>query len=347
MRRGLALVIEGSQHLRLAVALGQALSEAGFRVSLISPSVSDEQMLPEHFCHVVTDIYAVPGFLQEVGLLLFLTNESSPFCMFSNKVALAAELTGTPALAIQHGWIQPGLNFKSATRRVGYVGRGVDNSRAIVHFARVLRYDGEDGIGYPLLKSEARRMSVPSSATLRVLVATNFNWGVYARESIAGFLRALTGLRVMFPGMRFSHRGHPAEQKQGITAELGLHLDVLSIEAAPNALEEALNSADVVVSTPSTIALDAIAAGVPAFVFCPPEFAEVRGLVGYPAFQGVEDLQLRFRRLLSESYYERPPIKAFDPESLLRHITTELTRTAPYALSCEDYVRFAGLVKTC
>lgn len=345
MRTGVAIVAEGAQHLRLARVIGESLAAGGIEASLIAPTVLDEATAPACFRWIVSDIYAVPGFLQRVGLVLFFTNESSPFCMFSNKIGLAAEMTRTAAISVQHGWIQPGLNYSSARRRVGYVGRGSDNAHAIVHFSPVIRYDGEQGIGYPLIRSGRVEIRTPKSPEMRVLIATNFNWGVYSRESIVSFLRAMVAIKTVFPQISFLHRGHAAERSQGIAAELGFYLEVLEAVPARGELEEALSAADVVISTPSTVALDAVAAGVPAFVFCPSEFETVRPAMGYPAFSNAIELQEKIGAMICEAKYDPPPIDGFNGERLNALVREALVGAGDYRLSNADYVNFARLVK--
>jgi hypothetical protein len=345
MRNDVLFVCEGRQHLTSATVLAKHLEKVGIKPLLYYPHAIPEEPALHVFKHMSNDIFVLPGILQWVGLVVFFTNESSPFCMVSNKIGFIAKRTGTPTVTVQHGWIQPGLNYSADLPKVGFTGRGTDNSPALWHFSPVLKFFGEDGIGYPNAGSNAP-IKISKNKAINALISTNFNWNVYSRESIVAFLRALIATKENFPFINFLHRAHPAENPESISAELGFYMDILGATSGswPD-IGSALDWADVVISTPSTVVLDAYYKGVPSFVYKPPGFENSLAQAEGITFSNGNELTSMMGALLTEGKYSDPKFPGFNPDRFEAVVREMISNAKPFNLQEEDYLQFVSFCK--
>lgn len=346
MRSLVLFVCEGAQHLANGRLLARALGNAGIRSCLYYPHELTPDVDVGVFDFVMNDIFAVPGFLRDVGLVVFFTHESSPYCMVSNKIGFIAKETGASCMTIQHGWIQPGFNFRTPIKRVAFKGRDTDNSRAISHFSKVVSFFGDDGIGFPPLNAKQKRIGIDKRTEYNVLLATNFNWGVYSRENIVAFMRCVQQLGSAFPSLLIAHKAHSAEKSQNITGELGFYLDSLGVVSREwPSIESALAWADIVISTPSTVVLDAMSKNTPVFVFSTERFTSALEDMRSISFSLPSDLVGKIGHLLADNVYECPELKPFDSEKFVRIIRDGLARSKPYSLDEEAFLRYCMYAK--
>lgn len=345
MRNHILFVCEGVQHLASTMALGKHLKKIGMEASLFYPRAFPQLPGLRNFKFLITDKLAIPGMLQNVGLVVFFTNESSPFCMTSNRIGFIAKKTGTPTVTVQHGWLQPGLNYHSTHRKVGFIERESDNSHAIWHFSPIINFFGNDGIGYPLGVTPTP-IEMPNREELNVLISTNFNWNVYSRESIVGFLRSLISLKQNFPFLNLMQRAHPAERSKDLSNEIGFYMDIAGVSEGqwPDILG-AIEWADIVVSTPSTAVLDAYFKGVPAFIYKPEEFANALADVNGISFNNGKELTALVGTLITKKHYADPCFPSFDAARFESAIKKHLGRAKPFNLSEEDFLTYVGLCR--
>ncbi|NIE73915.1 hypothetical protein F3J45_05580 [Pantoea sp. Ap-967] len=224
------------------------------------------------FDQITTEPHTVPGLLEKTKLVLLGAHESTPHCKVSNAIGYLCKQTGTAHASIQHGWIQPGHNFSSTLKRIDYRGTETDNSLSLFHFSKLLSFFGDDGIGYPYPNSTVRKLS--SNAIHNIIIATNFNWGVYSKHQIVSFIYAIKEIRAKYPQSTMIHRPHPAEKKEQINqdwAEAYKQCNIKCTSEHPESLE--LDWASLVISTPSTIALDYITTNTPTALYAPEPFA--------------------------------------------------------------------------
>jgi hypothetical protein len=345
MRNDVLFVCEGRQHLTSAIVLATHLQKVGINALLYYPHDIPEETALHVFKHMSNDIFVLPGILQWVGLVVFFTNESSPFCLVSNKIGFIAKKTGTPTVTVQHGWIQPGLNYSAGLPKVGFTGRGTDSSPALWHFSPVLEFFGEDGIGYPNASDNAP-INIPKNKAVNALLSTNFNWNVYSRESIVAFLRALIVAKENFPFINFVHRAHPAESPESISAELGFYMDILGCTSGSwTDIGSALGWADVIVSTPSTVVLDAYYMGIPIFVYKPSGFENYLTQADGIAFSNGSELTSMMGALLTEGQYPDPKFPRFNPDRFEAVAREMMVNAKPFDLQEEDYLQFISFCK--
>jgi len=268
MRDGIFFVCESLGGLNLAARM-----VSQFNFNCPTYVFLPEKLLKSNFDMVLSfDFYTanpqtIPGILQWIKLVILGAHESTPHCRISNAVGYLAKATNTSHVSIQHGWIQPGLNFKTNTPNIDYKGINTDNSQSLFHFSRVIRFFGKDGIGYP---SPEIKTAESLSHRNRCIVATNFNWGVYSTEDIATFCDCVAGVRLEYPDAKMVHRPHPAERSQGINDEFVKLCTEIGMEDTSDCPgSEKLDWPDLVVSTPSTIVLDYISTGVHTVVYAP------------------------------------------------------------------------------
>jgi hypothetical protein len=346
MRNTVLIVCESVQHLAMATVLSKTLVDSGVRTSLYWSHAITEDMRVASYDHVLNDMLAIPGYLQRVSVVVFFTHEASPACLNSIRIGFIAKRSGAAVVTIQHGWIQPGLNFETSLKRVGFAGHDVDNSLAVRHFSPVIKYFGEDGIGYPLMQGDPVVTPVVKSNTQKVLIATNFNWGVYSRENVVAFLRSIRELKSNFPSLQLFHRGHPAEHLGGLKSEVGFYLEEVGVEKEPwGTLAEAMVWSDFVLTTPSTVALDARVYSRPVFVFTPPVFESAVSDYGFPAFFSPSTLTAQVSALLSDRFYAPPEVPRYRPAEFLAKINALQMQSRDYELDEESFLQYIGFLK--
>lgn len=346
MRDNVLFVCEGIQHLASTIALAGHLKKAGISSCLYHRHPIRDNPQRRIFKYVVNDRFAIPGLLQHIGLVIFLTHESSPFCMMSNKIGFIARKTNTPAITVQHGWIQPGLNYQGTLSEVGFTGRGSDNSPALWHFSPVLKYFGENGIGYPT-GSFTPHIEYPQADNINVLISTNLNWNVYSRENIVGLLRSLIALKQNFPFLNLMHRPHPAEKSETMVAELGMYMETIGIEKGQWAnIDSAIDWADIVISTPSTAVFDAYFKGIPTFVCKFNGFEEALADASGITFTNGNELNNLISKLLTEREYSDPEFPPFKPEIFGDIVKKHLKNTRPFNLTEEDFLQYSDFCKS-
>lgn len=329
--------VEGFQHLEAAKVFARLFKEDGKDTAIYYPHDVDTDPLTE-FDNRVTDILAVPGFLRYVCLMVTFTNETSPQCMRTNLFTYAAKRTNTAVIAIQHGWLQPGLNFDSGQKNVGFIS-GSDNSRAVSHFGKQVEWEGEDGIGYFGL-TEGTEITLPKPRQDRysALVCTNLNSTVFTREQAFQFWRCVSRLQDVFPYLRLYHRGHPAENSLAEFDALGMG-DIARKMArsptSPHPMSASLVGMDFAIVTPSTTALDCVGAGVPTFLFEEKSFIGKLDAFAGNLFRTHEDLIGLVRRLLGAAEYRKPTYPAFSPLKFTKIAYEAIRTTGEYVMSEE------------
>lgn len=219
----------------------------------------------EPFNYITTDPHTVPGMLAHIKLVFLGAHESTPHCRTSNAIGFIAKKTGTALASIQHGWIQPGHNFTSSIKRIAYRGISTDNSRSLFHFSQILSFFGDDGIGYPYPADE------PATAiknNKNIIIATNFNWGIYDQSQVDTFTNSVKSLRNRFPDWTIVHRPHPAEKQETIENTWAAIYQEYNIGSTrENSESQELSWPSLVVSTPSSIALDYITIKTPTVLY--------------------------------------------------------------------------------
>lgn len=340
MREIVLLCVEGAQQLKQSVVYSRALREEGIRTAIFSPNSLPDSVLTREFNFQVGDLLAVPGFLKSVGLVLFFTNESSPVCLTSIMVSKIAKLTGCSVIGVQHGWIQPGLNYISGLSRTEFSGRRGDNSKAIHHFSEVIEWFGDEGIGFPFKKEEVDPV-IPEHPEINLLICSNFNWGVYSNENIVGFLKSVKDLSVRLPSASLCHRPHPAEKNMNLGATIGFYSDFFKTHDAEwDSIDSALAWADIVITTPSTTVLDAICKGKPVFIYDNGAFDSVLENFKDICFSGEAELASKVYNLLSGGDYEFPSIEKFVPSRFTSRVRSEMSKTSEYNLSEDNFLDF-------
>lgn len=348
MRRQVLFCVEGSQHLEYAKTLASTAQKDGIYSSLFyAHPINSLSKLPE-FKHVINDVFAVPGFLQNIGLVVFFTNETSPFCMRSNLISWAAKKSGASTVCIQHGWLQPGFNFSTDTKLIGFV-NPADNSQCVAPFSRMIGWEGENGIGYPGLKSEVR-INYPdySVRELSILVCTNFNWGLYTKESIVRFYRSLRDLKSKIPSIRLMHRPHPAEKSTEIFEELGLSLaefGLLPAPVSPIPFSSVIIGVDMVLTTPSTVVLDALSSNVPVFMYRDKPFMQfIKGFERI-TFSSSNELIQKASELIDNRSYPSINAYVYNENKVIDIINEGIRDSKPYKFEEEDFFHFAQYTK--
>lgn len=340
MRNIVLLCVEGAQQLKQSVVYSRALKGQGIKTAIFSPNSLPDSVLVREFDFQIGDLLAVPGFLKNVGLVLLFANESSPICLTSIMVSKVARLTGCSVISVQHGWIQPGLNYISNLSRTEFSGRQGDNSKAIHHFSPVIEWFGDDGIGFPFKNHEIDPV-VPEHPEINFLVCSNFNWGVYSNENIVGFLKSIKNLSVRLPSANFCHRPHPAEKNMDLAGIIGFYSESFKNQQLEwDSIDSALAWADIVITTPSTTALDSICKGKPVYIYDNGAFDSVLNQFKEICFTGEATLYSKICSLLSGGEYRFPNVKSFAPEKLVRRLQLEMAKSSEYKLSEGDFLEF-------
>jgi len=346
MREIVLFVCEGTQHLAAAIELAKVLKKTNIECSLFYAHAYPDEPECKVFKNILNDIMIVPGYLQYVGLTVFFTNESSPYCMSSTRIGFIAKRTGTPTITMQHGWIQPGLNFQTNLSRIGFLGRGTDSSLGLWHFSPILTYFGEDGIGYPLGKANTL-LEIPKKENTNILVSTNLNWNVYSRENIVNFLRALMHLKQEFPLLNLLHRPHPAENPEAIAAEIGMYMESIGVTTSTwPSISSAIDWADIVISTPSTVILDAYFKGTPTFVYKFDGFEKALEIAQGISFSNGRELSSLISRLLTNGEYSDPQFAALNSSKLETAIKSLLGTAKNFKLDEEDYLQYRAFCRS-
>ncbi len=182
---------------------------------------------------------------------------------------------GIPTIEIQHGLFQYGINNVDVGLQVGSSPERGDQMGIHIEYAakKVLRWGGEDGIGY--LKSE---LAVEAPANLRgefVLVTTNQNWHVYSDKHRYQLAIAIVRLAMSRPDLRFVWKPHHAENgtpeaKRVLTTVQEYELPNIEFEHSVPA-EALIPSCKAAITTVSTTLIDYQTHRTPTAVFaCEP-----------------------------------------------------------------------------
>lgn len=294
-----------------------------------------------HFDFYTSDLYAIPGLLQHIKLVVFGAHESTPYCRASIAIGYLAKQTETAYVSLQHGWIQPGLNFQTDLRRIGFSGIGSDNSRSLYRFSKILTFFGANGIGYPAPLEEQSEIKEVGS---RCVVATNFNWGVYSQNEIISFGKTIEAVRNAFPDASIVHRPHPAERSQGISSNflrLVQKFGVSDCAELPASID--LGWPNLVITTPSTIALDYICIGIPTAIYCPEKFenhiADLKlNRISFKDFDSLQEL------LVCDNLVSGVSLPLFPNKSFKDFIDSLECRKNNYSLSEEVFIRYCEMV---
>nr|WP_314571208.1 hypothetical protein [uncultured Pseudomonas sp.] len=304
---------------------------------------SSDQSYLQLFDHYTSNFLTIPGILKHIKLVFLGAHESTPHCKISNAVGYIAKKTHTSVVSIQHGWIQPGLNFNTKIKNIDYTGVNTDNSRSLYHFSSILNFFGENGIGYPAPNHKKNKEKAVETGNNRIIIATNFNWGVYTENEFEEFSQAITMMCKYLPNSSIYHRPHPAERNA--TKSRLLHDDtgrpILNFHENPLACE--LDWPTVVITTPSTVALDYITTGIKTLIYTPKIFTsyiEELNLHASSFENGEEMLEL----LDANHKFSSSKIPLFPSSNFSDLIESLLLSTKDFVLSEEDFIKYCTFV---
>jgi hypothetical protein len=349
MRQVNLFCAEGPHQLAMAKRYANTLRACGQPTALFCPLELDaaEELLD--FDYVIKDPNAALGFLKVVGLVICFTNETSPFCRFSALLSFAAKASNTAIVTVQHGWLQPGLNFQSGMRDVGYRGH-VDNSLAVAHFTKQIEWEGPDGIGYYDYDRDAViTRPRPRRERYSALICTNFNFSVYSKEQNFQFMRCISRLSDAMPYLMFYHRGHPAEDTNVEFRRVGMtDLSAFAkfMPTAPYPMASTLVGMDFCITMPSTTALDSLSAGVPVFIFEEKNFIGRMSAFDGALFRTHQELTAKVSRLISDGDYPEPSIKRYDSDKFVAVCADARQTSGEYAIDEATALQYFAYVRS-
>lgn len=324
MDKTILFVCEGKQHLAVAHKLASVLKNAQFNTALFWPHEFDDNLKFKIFDNIINDLTVIPGFLQGISTIIFFTLDSVTSGLVSLKIAYIAKKTNTPCLLFQHGFLQPGLNFKTNYQEVGRISTGSDISKSIYQFSESVKFTGDKGIGYPLISSKNKKINPIIHQQSNILITTNFNWTVYKNEDIVAFLRGIRTLKDEYPYLNFLHKPHPSENPSQIKNSIGIYLSDLGIKQSHfNDLNKALYWADIVITTPSTTILDSISLNRLPLIFSPPIFENYLNDFNSLIYYKCDNLLQIFNSVLTSKKEFNIPTAYHFNESLFINIINE------------------------
>lgn len=185
---------------------------------------------------------------------------------------MSARRLKIPVMGIQHGLFQLGLNQRDrgAHGTISYSGPVFSMPMRPVCDVMLDWFDGANGIGY------ARDTSVVLGAKREdsVLIAANLNWHIYTRDERMAFVTAVLQLVKQFPDQKFIWRMHPNEKTSPQFQEMRTviqaaveELDNLEIPDSLLPTESLIARALLLITTPSTLILDAEASACPTVIY--------------------------------------------------------------------------------
>lgn len=341
-RTGILFICESAGSLTIAHRIvTQYKFDCPLYLFTLEKLLQDNEYVIDAFDYFTTEPYTLPGTLSKIKLVLFGAHESSPHCRLSNAIGFLVKKTRTAHASLQHGWIQPGLNFETSTKRLDYRGFETDNSKSLVHFSDVLSFFGDQSIGYPY----PREQNLHDDSRSKILIATNFNWGVYKTSEIEVFLEAVKLTRRAYPKADIVHRPHPAEKKEQIQTnwrDIYEEYNIKSTRDIPTCRD--LNWPSLVISTPSTIALDYVTSGTPTIFYAPKIFDAFIKALSFEnqSFTTTEQLE----SALSYQQMKNPcKIPKFPSPYFAEKISTLIEKNQAFELSEEVFFRFGEFLR--
>lgn len=343
-RKGILFVCESVGSLNIAQRLVSQYN-FGCVLYLFTPEklLLENEKAVDLFDHITTEPYTIPGLLEKIKLVLLGAHESTPHCRVSNAIGFLSKKTGTAHASLQHGWIQPGHNFSTSIRRIDYRGIETDNSLSLFHFSKILSFFGTNGIGYP--QPPHNPQAAKNDADHNIIVATNFNWGVYSKSQVEIFINSVKELRKKFPSSSIMHRPHPAEKNEQIDqdwSEIYEQYRIGCTRKNPECLE--LSWASLAVSTPSTIALDYITSNTPTILYAPGQFLSFARELSLESrsFSRADEIESIVDQSLNKKAHEIPkfPTKYFS-----KYIEDLIDTNKPFELTEEIFFTFCDYLK--
>lgn len=351
MRNQVLFIATEFQHLKTSRFLSSQLKQVNIDSCLYYPhSIDDSFDMNNDFKHVTNDRIAIPGILQQIGLVIFFNCASASPHLDNNKISFIAKKTGTSVVTLQHGWIQPGFNFITDIKKIGLIGKNMDVSRSLYNFSEIIPFEGEHGIGYPFIDNATSKFRFPNGICFNILITTNFNWEVYSLENIVAFLKILLALKQQFPSINIKHKPHPAENISAINSKIAqFYAEVLgiAIEQLPtvtfNNLNDALLWADVVISTPSTTVIDALMKKIPVLIFSQDVFKNVLTQFADITFDNSMRCCELMAQLVIDQRYSPPAIHSFKPAKFFDLVQDKINSCSEYKLDEEDFIKYIQL----
>lgn len=298
----------------------------------------------ENLDYLVKDINLLPGFLKKVRLVVFFNYQS----VFANRkflqIGILLRKTNTPFICLQHGLIEPGLNFHTNGKIIDTVSTLSHTSMGIYHFNKFpISWDGPSGIGYPWKQVDSNNVALLSRKTkINILVCTNFNWGIYSNEEIYSFIRIINLLKINYPHFDIRIKPHVAENLITIDPfNYRLNFSDFNFKIIDDKdITDSLNWSDIVITTPSTTIIDSLSAAKPTFVFSTDIFFNFLTKFKKISFHNSEELNSLIINLLRDKLYEWPKIKKFNTKKFMSLIDSNSNKNNDYILSEEDYSSF-------
>jgi hypothetical protein len=340
-------VCEEPRHLALAQPLARSLARHGLRPAIFPRFALEAGDHEGVFEAVLTDPFAVPGFLRHAGLVLYFRNESSPFCLASVLVSFAARQQGVPGLTLRDGVLD---RAAAALTRKGFQGFGTDAAMAAHQFCETLPFLGEDGIGHPACAAASdEAMRLPPEEALRILLVTNFGWGGHAPETANAFLRIVQQAATRHNFAEITHRADAGDAGPNTPAALSETVRRLELrEARESVTRQDIRAADLVIATPGPAVLDAVAAGRPVLVYAPPGVADALSAWDDIRFSDDRGFDRAMAALLRDGQRNRSAEIRFREAAFLRRVEAKMAERRDLPLREEDFLQFVqGWARLC
>jgi hypothetical protein len=298
--------------------------------------------------YFLKDINLLPGFLKKVRLVVFFNYQS----VFANRkflhIGILLKKTNTPFISLQHGLIEPGLNFHSDGKIIDTVSTSSHTSIGIFHFNKFpISWDGPSGIGYPWKQVKSSNLDLLTmKIKINILVCTNFNWGVYNNEEIYSFIRMINILKINYPHFDIRIKPHGSENL--------INMDLFNYRLKfsdfnfkifdDKCISESIDWSDIVITTPSSTIIDSLSAAKPTFIFSTKIF--LNNLIKFKKilFNNSDDLNTLIISLLRDKKYEWPKLKEFDTKKFLELIDSN-SNNNEFKLTEEDYLSFIDKIQ--
>lgn len=220
---------------------------------------------------------------------------------FSHQVQKAAVNCGHDTATVQHGFENVGLTYKSSldssAEGVTFASSRVFVWQPLDRLPAWVPAETRDKCVYvgPIKHPIDQREHMPSLPALRLFekvvgVFENLHWERYSEEFRTNFFQLVSALAASYPNVCFLVRPHPAGQWSSVHWTGALPENVIiahSSEPPWDAMEvtEFLALCSATLTTPSTVAVDAVLVGCPAVVYAGTLEADVYGFaelaVGY------------------------------------------------------------------
>lgn len=348
-------ITQNKAHLTIATKLATVLKDKKISKNFIYHPVSSD-ISENTFDAQISDIRTLPAVVETMDLILFSVLETDFSCRASIIIYSLASKLGVPTLCMQHGMIQPGLNFFYNHEKANHHGlKPIKNFSEKKQFTDIVHYFGDSGIGYPLIDNKnLLKTAVNREGTRgdkKVLIATNFNWDIYTYEDIFNFSRIISLLKSNNDNFTLHHGPHPAEKfLKDSLKKMTLTLEDIGIDQVNNH-SSSLEFYDFVITTPSTIYLDALSCGIPVFMYFPKTFNFHEYVNVFNSeiltFSNHNELQFLIEKYIFENKKINLDIFRFKEDKFLVHVNAAITKKLNrLELNPEIYLEFMRDVKS-